>query len=193
MKRQNIQKSGSAIVLLLCCFLFSGCPGNDTLPEETSGKIRDSDDAKLVAMMLLDVMEYMWDKVPFGNYLTGYCPESASGSYSITGGASKSVISYTTEYKKNFTVTFNNYEYKPGQIIESGSISYKYADYSTSGYNLIILIKSTSDIKLKYQNGDYLIDDKIYSLYMGDIDNNRYMIGANFTNSEGHKYAVKAF
>ncbi len=194
LKTLKMKKLNSIVVIVLCGFLFAACPDDDDIIEkDKSGTIRDDDDAQLVAMMLLDVMEYMWDQVPYGKYLTNYCPESAGGSISITGGASKSLISYTTEYKKNFTVTFNNYEYKPGQTIESGSISYKFTDYSSIGYNLIILIKSNSNVKLQYQNGDYLIDDSINSLYMADIDNNRYMISAGFTNSEGVKYGVKAY
>jgi hypothetical protein len=190
-----MKKLGSIIVLLLSVVLFTACPEPiGKADEKLSGTIRNEEDARIVAIMIQDIMEHMWDQVSYGSYLTAYSPEDAGGSYSITGGASKSTISYyTTEYKKNFTVTFNNYEYKPGQTIESGSISYKYTDYSSSGYNLIILIKSTSDVKLKCKNDIYLVEDTLHNLYMADRDNNRYMIGAEFTNSEGDKYAVKAY
>ena len=193
MKIFKYMKPGFVVNILLCGILFTACPDSNSTDEDKTGPIRNPDDAKLVAMMILDIMEDMWDQVPYGSYLTAYSPEDAYGSYSITGGASSSLISYTTEYKKNFTVTFDNYEYKPGQVIESGSISYKYTDYSSSGYNLIILIKSTSNVSFKYQNEDYLIEDTIHSLYMADWDNNRYMIGAEFTNADGDKFSVQAF
>lgn len=83
---------------------------------------------------------------------------------------------YTYEYIKTFTVNFNNCKYN-NTTIKSGSISYSFTDYSTSGYHLIIEIKSTSGLYITTQNDDYLIDDIVTNLVMGDIDDNRYMIG----------------
>ena len=192
MKKTHLIK---IIFLIFFAFaIFISCEESEDIIEEvTMGTIRDEDDAHEVAVELNDILENIRNNLDYGYTYTDYSPD---GTYSVTGSAYSGPIfsgSYTTEYIKKFTVTFNNYTSNDGMEIESGSIRYEFTDYSTSGYHLIIKVNSTSGIYITYQIDDYTIEDIITNLTMGDIDDNKYKIGANFRSSNGNYYDVNAY
>ncbi len=182
------------LLLLLIFGVFTSCKkDDDIIPEEATGVIRNEEDAHLIAIDLNDILEEIRDNMSYGNTYTSYSPEE--GTYTMNGGASSGPIftgSYTKKYVKNFTVNFNNHKHN-NTVIKSGSIKYNYTDYSTSGYHLIIKVNSISNISLTCMNKDYKIDDRITNLNMGDTDDNRYMIWAGFSSSNGKSYSVKAY
>lgn len=181
------------LIIFVFTLIISCDESEDIIEEATIGTIRDEDDAHLVAVELNDILESIRNDLDYGYIYTNYSPD---GTYTVNGSAYSGPIftgSYTTEYIKKFTVTFNNYTSTDGMEIESGSIHYEFTDYSSSGYHLIIEVNSTSGIYISYPVDDYTIEDIITNLIMGDIDDNQYMIGANFRSSNGNSYAVNAY
>lgn len=190
---KSLGLTGKVFLLFFALILFMACEDKEDLIEkETTGVIRDEDDAHLVAVELNDIFEKIREDLDYGYTYTNYSP---NGTYAVIGSAYLGPIfsgAYTYEYIKTFTVNFNNCKYN-NTTIKSGSISYSFTDYSTSGYHLIIEIKSTSGLYITTQNDDYLIDDIVTNLVMGDIDDNRYMIGGSFRSSNENTYSVKAY
>ncbi len=191
---KQIHITHKILIIFFVFTLFVSCEEKeDIIEKETTGVIRDEDDAHLVAVDLNDIFEKVRDDLDYGYTYTNYSPD---GTYTVNGSAYSGPIfsgSYTKKYTKKFTVNFNNYKYQNRTTIESGSISYSFTDYSTSGYHLIIEVKSTSGIYITTQNDDYLIDDILTNLVMGDRDDNRYTIGGSFRSSNGNTYSVKAY
>ena len=183
-------------LLLIISLIFISCEenkeGKDIIPE-TNGLIRNEEDARLVAIDLNDILEEIRDDLDYGYSYMNYSPD---GTYTVNGSAYSGPIfsgAYTWEYIKKFTVSFNNHNHQNRTTIKSGTISYSFTDYSTSGYNLIIDVRSTSTISFTMKTEGYTIEDKITNLVMGDRDNNQYTIGCSFTSSDGTRYAVKAY
>ncbi|MDA3952728.1 MAG: hypothetical protein PF485_03710 [Bacteroidales bacterium] len=182
------------VLLLFTIFaLLLSCEKEEEIKIETNGVIRNEEDARLVAIDLNNILEDIRDDLDYGYTYTNYSPD---GTYTVNGSAYSGPIfsgAYTYEYIKKFTVSFNNYTYQNRTTIESGTISYSFTDYSSSGYHLIIDIRSTSEISIKSETESYTIEDKITNLVMADRDDNQYMIGGSFKNSNGTTYSVKAY
>ncbi len=199
-----MKKTYFIIYVLSLVFLFSACEREsfsdnengdeeDNIENETSGIIRDTDDAEIIAKAINNILEDIRDNVmDYGNSYTNYSPEDVNGGYSITGNAVYKPIftgSYTYEYIKNFDVTFNNHTLNNGTVFKEGSISYSFHDYSTSGYHLIISGNSTSAIHITCDNDGYLISDIITNLSLGDKNDNKYNISMSFKSSSGSTHA----
>ncbi|MDA3899824.1 MAG: hypothetical protein PF637_04820 [Spirochaetes bacterium] len=193
------------IVCALITSIFPACEAtvdgiseeddNNTSSSSSSGTIRNDDDAQIIAENLNSILESIRDSLSYGSSYSDDVTQGVSGSYTVNGSASSGPIfsgSYTTEYNKNFTVSFDEYVDANGLTVHSGEISYSYEDYNTSGYHLIIEVRNTEPLPVTCDNGSYTIKDTIDDLMMGDTLDNQYIIWTSFKNTDGESFSVTA-
>jgi len=192
-KKNKIMKKLIYFMFILSV-LFVSCSKDDDeigFGADNSGIIRDKNDAEDVAKWLAGEVASVGSSLSNGSYTDKVKTLENGGTVTISGSKTATDISaYTTKYKTNLTLVFNNYESMEGKSIVSGTIKYKLEDYlsSYSNYNFIKQIDG-DNISISYQDDDYTIVDEV-KIFLVDKDDNHFIVKGDLTSSDGTYYAI---